>query len=885
MLDSTIKQLAGSDRDAKLDAYMTLARALKASNNLPDRVALQDKMSLFMQFIQRDITSKNENGLPDASLINHALNLVITFLHFPAIASTLTSDFGIFITDHSIRSFEDPSIPKDIVRHLMQVVAFQNFSPKVMTSDRVGRLVAALHKIEDHLKGKSIIMSRIHIYKRLVKQSRSHMVTHSDWLKDMFTDMLSNIKEIRVQAIGLGTEAGFSLRSEKQLMRRATDILQASNDGETYIGFYIKRLEELIKDKQTSSSVPQIWSVVILFLRCPLERWQYYGPWLTLVQSAFNMTDGLTKQEANYAWNRYVYLSLSDNKISPKALATLCQPLSSQLRRKCSPKQVEEALKLKRTVLGGICNLYYYSFAPGNDKYSPDMLWDVAVQPIMNLLISLDDKPDIPGDCLMQAARMLAGLLDVSTPRVWRHDRIMDLPPVRMDELPPIDSKWIRKNSDKVLQVVGAILEKKFVDLANKESLVYRLWQVLVGSIASASAKDIKISEDTSKFIACTLSLIAKIWATGVDSADASALPKFFAAVKNLIGEMVQAQALGVLPFTEKKLSMTVSNTFEPVATPSQRPDRPEQSQGVARSPLHHLIHMLSTVPNGAADDEVFADFFLLAFSPFFKDRPKKVRLELAREMLQVIPRNSSSVFGPWLLAAQNLRILVDGGSDLPASSLSSSEQPLGPVYRELVSLLDRGLVSHQNLPPSHWISFFELISSHARTHVGDAGLALSVLEPIAKVLAESNVGNADAPSMPSLPILLRASKALFSAARLPRDGHAVEAARRRLWGSSVTTARSSLADPFEHLYKLGNVYMDALYAKVAANAAIEDTSTLLDAIQSFLDRTAAQSMKVVAKLAPGICTWILDEKEALSLNEDIGLSKAVSNHVLLYTN
>lgn len=830
-----------------------------------------------MQFIQRDIISKNEKGLPDASLVNHALNLVTTFLHFPAIASTLTSDFGVFIMDHSIRSFEDPAIPKDIIRHLMQVVAFQNFSAKVMTSERVGRLVAALHKIESHLTGKSIIMSRIHIYRRLIKQSRSSMAMHSDWLQDMFTDMLSGVKEIRTQAISLGTEAGFSLRSEKQLIRRATDILQASNESETYIAFYVKRLEEMIKDKQTSASVPQIWSVVILFLRCPLERWQYYGPWLTLVQSAFNMTDGLTKQEANYAWNRYVYLSLSDNKISPKALSTLCQPLSSQLRRKSSPKQVEEALKLKRTVLGGICNLYYYTFAPGSDKYSPDMLWDVAVQPIMSLLISLDDKPDIPGDCLMQAARMLAGLLDVSTPRVWRHDRIMDLPPVRMDELPPIDSKWIRKNCDKVFQVVGAILEKKFVDLANKESLVYRLWQVLVGSIASASAKDIKISEDTLKFIACTFSLVSKVWTVGVETSDTAALPKFFAAVKNLIGEMAQAQTLGVLPFTEKKLFVTGSNTFEPIATPSQRSDRPEESQGVARSPLHHLIHMLSTIPNGAVDGEDFSEFFLSAFEPFFKDRPKKVRLELARELLHVIPPKSPVSSGPWLLAAQNLRVLLDG-TDVPTSSLSSSEQPLGPMYRELVSLLDRGLVSHPNLPHSQWLNFFELLSSHARTHVGDAGLALSVLEPIAKVLAESESLVADSVATPSVRMSLRASRALFLAARLPRDAHAVEAARRRLWGSSVTTAKSNMADPFDQLYKLGNVSMEALYEKLPNTGAEEDTALFLDAIQSFLDRTAAQSMKVVANLSSGICTWILDENERLSLGDDSVLSKSVSN-------
>lgn len=863
MLDSTIKQLAGSDRDSKLDAYMMLARALKASNNLPDRVALQDKMSLFMQFIQRDITAKNGNATPDTSLINHALTLVATFLHFPAIASTLTSDFGIFIIDHAIRSFEDASAPKkDVIRHLMQVVAFQNFSPKVMTSDRVGRLVAALHKIENHLTGKSIIMSRIHIYKRLIKQAPKHMIVYSDWLQDMFTDMLSSIKEIRSQAISLGTEAGFSLRSEKPLMRRATEILQATSEGEVYIAFYIARLQEMIKDRQIASAVPQIWSVVILFLRCPLERWQYYGPWLTLVQSAFNMTDSSTKQEANYAWNRYIYLSLTDNKVSPKVLGTLCQPLSSQLRRKSSPKQFEEAMKLKRTVLGGVCNLYYYTLSPGNEKYPADMVWDVAVQPIMSLLISLDGKPDIPGDCVMQASHLLVGLLDIATPRVWRHDRIMDLPPAKADELPPLDSKWARKNCEKVLQPVSAILEKKFLDLANKESLAFRLWQVLVGSIASASAKDIKVSEDTAKFIACTFSFIAKVWSAGVQGEDETGAAKFLAGMENLISVLVQG--LRVLPFMEKKLSM-VSNSFEPILTPSHRNDQPEATQGVSRIPVLHLFHMFSSPPHGVTDDEAFSTFFSAVFEPFFKDRPRKARLELARELLHQLPRNSATPFAPWVLASQNLSLIISSSADVSVSSLSSNDQLLGPVYREFVSLLDRGLISHPNLPSSKWTSLFTRVCEHAKSQAGDAGLALAVVEPLAKALADYVLPNAGELQPQQLAMAIQASASIFDVALLPRDAHAVEAARRRLWGTALTTAKSTSADPYDHLYKLGNKCLTLLYSATLKNLQSEDTTLFLGSITGFLNRSVpAQGLKLLNKFQDGLCLWILDEESRL---------------------
>lgn len=874
MLDSTIKQLAGSDRDSKLDAYMMLARALKASNNLPDRVALQDKMSLFTQFIQRDITAKNGNTAPDTSLINHALNLVTTFLHFPAIASTLASDFGIFIIDHAIRSLEDASTTKkDVIRRLMQVVASQNFTSKVMTSDRVGRLVASLHKIENHLAGKSIIMSRIHIYKRLIKQAPKHMTVHSDWLQDMFTDMLSSIKEIRIQAIDLGTEAGFSLRSEKPMMRRATEILQRTSKGEAYITFYISKLEEMIKDRETSPVVPQIWSVVTLFLRCPLERWQYYGPWFTLVQSSFNMTDSLTKQEANYAWNRYIYLSLTDNEVSPKVLGTLCQPLSSQLRRKFPPTQYEEAIKLKRIVLGGVCNLYYYALAPGSDKYPADTVWDVTVNPILSLLISLDGKPESHGDRVMQASHLLVGLLDIATPRVWRHDRIMDLPPVKTEELPPIDSKWVRKNCEKVLQHVSAIFESKVLDLANKESLAYRLWQVLVGSIASASAKDIKVSEDTAKFIACTLNFIAKIWSAGIPGADETTAAKFLASIEYLIAVLVQG--LKVLPFMEKKLSM-ISNTFEPIWTPSHRGNRPESTQGISRIPVLHLAHMFSSLPPGAKDNEAFSTFFSNVFEPFFKDRPRKARLELARELLHQLPLNATTPFAPWILASQNLSLLLNPPAEVPPS-IRSSEQLLGPVYREFVSLLDRGLMSHPNLPILQWKSLLTRVCEHTTAQAGDAGLALAIVEPLAEALANSVLPNVKALQTQQSTMAIQASSALFKAARMPRDAHTVEVTRRRLWGTPLTMAKTNLADPYDHLYKLGNNCLCWLYSATLDTSQSEDISAFIQSITGFLDRSgAAYGLKLLNKLQRGICVWILDEDSRLGNQDAKPVLKAV---------
>ncbi|PNP37624.1 hypothetical protein TGAMA5MH_10467 [Trichoderma gamsii] len=868
MLDSTIKQLAGSDRDSKLDAYMMLSRALKASNNLPDRVALQDKMSLFMQFIQRDMTSKSSTGAPDSSLINHALTLLATFLHFPAIASTLTSDFGVFVIDHSIRAFEDANTPKDVARHLMQVVAFQNFSAKVMTSDRVGRLVTAMYQIEDHLTGKSIVMSRIHIYRRLAKQSSLHMATHSNWLKNVLADMLSSVKDIRGQAISLATEAGFALRSEKQLMRKASEIFQTTNEDQAYIEFYIQRLQEMLKDRQSASAVPQIWSAIILYMRCPLERWQYYGPWLTLVQSAFNTTDFLTKQEANFAWNRYIYLTLADSKATPKNLGTLCQPLLSQLRRRANPKQLEEAVKLQRIVIGGVCNLYYYAFAPGSVKFPPDSIWDVAVQPVLSQLISLDGKPEIPGDCLMQAGRILTSLVDVATPRIWRQDRIMETSPAKPDELPPLDSKWVRKNCDKVFQTVGPLLEKRFLDLANKDSLVFRLWHALVGSIAAASAKDIKVSDDTAKFFAHALGLLSKMWLAGVPEADNSHGPAFLSSVQNFVEVLVKAQ--GMLPFTEKKLAMMVGNTFEPIATPSQNQGRPS-SQGTVRTPLQHLYCLLASVPQGGADDELLSDFFLSVFEPFFLGKAIKARLELTNELLQLLPRASPSPYGPWVLAAQNFSLSLEDSE--ATSSLIGGGKMLGPKYRDITSLLERGLFGHPRLPLDKWFMLFERLSEKVVQQLGDAGRALAVIEPLAKVLLDCLDSSVEKPSS----ISLKAVRSLFEVAKLPRDKTALNTARQRLWGASVVAARAGSSDPFDNLYKLGNQALETFYGNSSIFDSDHDIVPFLESIKSFLMTCFPQSgVKAFTKFEAGLCMWIEDDKSCYEHDEESLLSKTL---------
>jgi hypothetical protein len=835
MLESTLQQLAGGDRDSKLDAYLMLTRAWKTSNNLPDRVALQEKMTLFTHFMQRDIVAKTPEGTLDTSLVNHALNLLNTFLHFPAIASTISNDFGVFLVDHCIRSFEDSSTPKDTARRLMQAISLQNFSSKVMTSDRVGRLVSSLHNIEERLKGKSIVLSRVLIYRKLVQQSRQLMILHSDWLLDMFTDMLSNVRDIRLAAISLGLEAAFSIGHEKQLSRKVMEVFNLSYEDRRYIQYYEEKLRAMTKDKHESAVVPEIWSVVILLLRIRrLDKWEHVHSWLHVIQNCFNSTDFPTKIAANHAWGRLAYLMHLEERPSPKNLSTLTSPLVAQLRRKGSGRTTEE---LRQAVLGGICNIFYYAFKPNASPALLDGYWDASVRPVLDKL--LDPAAEAAEDNLRQASAILAGLFDCTTPRRWRVDHIVETSIVKPDELPAIDSKWLRQNTKRVFGAIEQILEQDFLALSKAGSSTYHLWQNLVTAVASAAAKEIKVSKDTALFVAAALSALQEIWNRGLTDMGVAEhnVVTFLLSVRAYLETMISS--LGLLPFTEK----------------SGKP------QASAKAPLYTLFSMLSTLPPGVPDDKDFAEFFGSVFAPFFASKVDKARMDLAQDLLSVIPMDTPRPYGLWLLVAENIMGWLDPGYHSHHSAVSAGETPVGHDYRDIVKVLERGIRSTPNLPPNHWESLFYACFQRVLEETGDAGVAIVVIEPLAKVLVEQFTvhGLVDYPSS-----CVRYVIELVSVATQPRDRQAVDAARKRLWGTALAGSRSSSFDTFDNLYRAVSEVLRYLYNHF--NPADTDlTVQLFKETGGFFDRCNRHLfLKAMVSLQDGFLPWFEDSKRLL---------------------
>ncbi|RYP44401.1 hypothetical protein DL768_009133 [Monosporascus sp. mg162] len=875
MLESTVKQLAGADRQSKLDAYMMLMRALKTSNNLPDRIALQEQMGLFTQFIQRDITTKNAAGTIDSSLANHALTLLHTFLYFPAIASTLSHDFGVFVIDHCIRCFEDPSMPKDVIRHLMQVVASQDFSPKVMAADRVGRLIAALHKIEEHLKGKSIIMSRIIIYRKLVKQSKPHMVSHSDWLLDLFTDMLSSMKEIRTAAVALGFEVAFTIGKEKQLSRRVMETLQSTVDETKYIEYYAERLLAMLGNKQESPSVPQVWSIIVLLLRCPIDRWEFFSPWLQIIQKCFNSGELQTKLEANYAWNRFVYALYLNEPSFSRIIGTICQPFISLIQRKV-PMSAKHQEELRRVVFGSICNLYYYALKPNSTPAQIDRYWTGCVHPIFQRLTSSSDAKQnersigASSEILTQATSIVTALFDSATPRLWKEDHVAENPLVRPDELPAVDPKWIRRNANKVFAVIEPIISKKFLEIASPSSPSHKLWRTLMSAVAAAASKEVKVSNDTANFMAHAFNLLLKIWSAGPQQLGGDRPQEFLSATQAFISTMIES--IGSLPFTETRLSVSKENTFMPVSTPSHRPGK---GQGLTRSPLHHLFSILLTNSPGLPDDESLASLFRAVFTPFLMARAGHARIDLVNELMrETLPVETLSPYGPWLFISEIILSPMESSQSSSSSSRSGSGPTVGHEYREIVKHLERGVRSTPNLPWEHWESLFRLLVARVTDETGEAGCAIAVVELLAKTFLDSlSTDNYDAIPMN----IWRGSVELIATAKQPRDRQALDAARRRIWGTSVAGPRSASFDPFDSFYRLINRLLEITYTHSDARIDVEIVAPMLTEVAAFLTKCSRLLVyKSLTQLQPGICLWIRDMDGRYNSKRASELSDAV---------
>lgn len=872
MLESIVQQLAQKEKRLKQDAYNTLSGSLKASDNVPDQKALSMKMGLLLQFIMRDLTEKTETGKPDPPLATTALVLLSSFLQKPAIADAFTPEFPVTFIDHAVKTFEDPQMSKEIVKHLMFAVAQQKFSSKVMNSERVGKLITGLQSIEIYVKGKSVVMGRINIYRTLLRQSRAHMIHHTVWIENVFTDMLSTEKDVRELAITFGLECSYTLGSESKVSRSVINLLNLEkSEGEKYSEFYCARLSAVVEKKQSSSYIPQIWSILMLFLRGKdLDQSPFLQQFSGVIQGCFNTSDRQTKLEANYAWNRLVFCLQPGEKADRTKIVNFRKnPLATQLK-------IRKSTTERKAALGSVCNLLYYSLKPSATPNELDLYWDEYVVNLVGRCLiptNVTDKPDIALRDLTDACLILRNLFDSTSKKIWSENRAManlQQNSVEAKELPALDSKWLRNRTTRVFPLISQLLNKLFWNLGEESSSITSVFQAYITSIASPAAMEVKVSNDTLTCVAHIFSFLLGIWTAGPKSVPTSPGSKLFsnsdfvASFEKIV--MVTIQGLGLLPFIERQLSIG-SDAFFPVATPSHRPGK---IKGEIKTPFHHLLFLVATICPGLEYDAHFSHMIHSILSPFFEEKKSsKARIGLAKDLSQYLPAaNTQPCKMIWRVLADFATTATDTRDDI----LGSNDHPLGADYRSVVKILETGINFSPRDLLSGWNTLFEALVTSATLDAGNAGRAIAVIEPLAKFFMAQNLTGAERSYSEGLLYYHH----VVTKATYPKDRQALDAGRKRLWGTMNTGSKVPSFDPYAQLYEYISKTLESTYASFSKRRPHDYTAMLL-ATKELLVRCPNELIYgLLVKVQEGISHWIIDINTHLTSGND--LTKEVSH-------
>lgn len=845
MLEDVVRELASSSRSSRLDAYQTLNGCLKAYDDLPSPEAMAEKLPLLMEFIRRDLTTGTpEGGIHDTQLMTQVLKLLTIMLWMPKLADMLSDDFCIFVLNQSISVLMDQKSSKALVNHYMHLLATQKFPSKILTDDRANRLLNVLREITTYVKGNGVVGQRLMVYRTLLTQAHAVMLRRvEEWMEHLFSGMLSNIKEVRARALAFGLDASVTLGTIIPVSRSVLDIFnRQSADGKKFSEMLVRRLSEMIGSKEEASHVPQIWSIVILFLRSrrgQLEHWEHMRVWLVMIQKCFNSADDHVKFQAHLSWNRLIFAISPTISTGSSLVKMLRQPITSQLDRRHNDKRSRQA---KQVAYTSYCTLLYYAFRPLSSHDTLDRFWEEYVA----LLLT---KTDTRFGC-----EVLISLLGDTPQKIWSEQRANESAPVKPEELPRLDPKWVRLRAATVLKVLDAVLQSvEWQPTEDGEAWVLRAWRAFTKALGEAGSKEVKVSTESMIAVAHMIGSIKHFWvhcnkrqAARVDSlAESTDMQRLAALVDIAVSNM------GPLPFSEKRLIQVSGDSFEAADTPSSRSTR---IQGSLASPVAHLIRMLyvSTPPEDASEccKVTMRGFFQIALRSTTSRRSKlKVLRDICDLTESEIADSSATKVTFWQLA---LEFLTESFvSSKPDDGTNDSPYQFGPDYSTMLKMIELEARNSTQMT-TNWVAAFKCINAQVQKECGIGGSTVSVIEPSAVFLharlAEDHIG-----------ISIQRCTILIQNTSWPESRKEVERAQKALWGASPLPFKSASFCPFDKLYTLIDSVLAATYSTYSEPVSGEIVE-LFHAFTSFIKTCpSSQAAALLKRLQTGCSVWIRD--------------------------
>lgn len=852
MLESVLKLLASPTTSSRLDGYRTLNGAIKAYENLPHADAMRNKMSLLSQFLIRDIVVKPAKNDPtEANLTTQALKLTTALILTPALDNCFSNDFSASLLDQSIDVITREGVSKSIANHHMYFLASQKFSPKVMTPARAEQILNSLVTIHNRVSGNSVIAARLVIFRQLIDQAPQVMLTHIGlWLIHVFHALLSSVKDVRLRATETGMHAGLVLGVHSQATQALVEIFNTStNDLSTYGAYLNARMLDMVSNKELASHVPQIWSLTILFFRSKKSRllkWSWFKKsWLVLIQKCLNSSDPLVRYRANLAWIRLIFV-VSPDKEAMKSMDSIVQmlkiPYVAAFDKKDRDKQGKEARQL---AVSGYCHLLHYSLGPSQSWEELDLYWDAYVQVVLAKLLRAG-----PRDVAL-VSRVLKALLG-GKPKVWDADLANNPTILGPEDLPRLDSAWVRSRIPKILDLIGPQIARTLSTPEHQGGIDKTPWRELLTAIAEAGSQEVRASVPLRETLAHLMNFFGRLWKDASrnfkEESDGVWITRF--------GELVQCaiEKLGALHFSEANLARTEEEDFEAAPTPSHRPSKHHVT---LQSPMVFLFGLFRQPPDTISGN---TDFFRVAKHLLHEicqgKLSRKAKLQLLRQCSDSISRSPNS--SPpstieaklWSVLAQELVVcLTNNDSDLGV------EEPerLGTKARDMVHMLTVGLdfcaMDADGL--FAWGGLYDTAMNVLRQESGEGAVVLGLMEPVAEALSKASTTILSN-------VIVQLTSALLANSAWPKNRQQLEDGRKALSNSSLVHTRHTIFEPFVHVLSLVKSTLQQSYEEL--EQCKSPLPLLVEAVSSFLQQCpSSQLPSTLRRMQEGLAALIGD--------------------------
>ncbi|EPS43847.1 hypothetical protein H072_2136 [Dactylellina haptotyla CBS 200.50] len=854
LLESVAQALASSERTKKSDTYAAFANTLRAYDGIPDLKQLANKMDLLLSFVKRDFNAMIPDvGTPDTTLIRQACKVLIIFVWWPETVGLISDEDANYFLNCAIDIVEQGTSKALSITYLY-FLSQQKFSSRLMTNERVTKILQVAGALKDKQKGNSVDLERLSLYARLLVQAKGAMAQNAElWVDHVFQGMISTTGPMRTRAMTLALEVEKELGKERSVSKAVMKLFPTRKDGDQAEGakkvnFIQKRLEKMLETKDEAVFVPQIWGVTISLLRgltIPIDRWENFSPFLSVMSKCFNSSEQSLNIYAQMAWAKLIFASNINMDTTKKNFELLLRPIVGYIDESKGSRHTRQA---KKAAIANIHTLLYYGFRPGAPAKQIEYFWQTLVEDLVAKYLLTSQNFIVDG------CNILNGLFGGTAK--WNETRVLEGTYITATELPRLEPKWIRANSPMIFKTLEVAVRTCLKIKDRGEIPHLTTWKKMMVNIAESAKKEIRISAEMMEFVANLLGFLKRLWTHGFAGKKLTPYEDGQFMTHFVILVQLAIQELGTACFTEKWLAEDGTESFSAISTPSGKFSSTSNNI-VQHQPLWHLFRLFIDPFKGAKIGDNYARPIsnVLSLCVDAQDSRRK-KISLVVQGIAILPSHDISDIHStaWsILATICDRVIPrkERDTSMPGGLLN------GPEIRDILKILEWGY--HHCGPEEflYWKKLFHTIYNTIQNECGIAYIGPALVDPLAEMMRLPKI---DLESTDAINYIAT----LASSLQYPTASVQYERVYKTLFGDQ---ARKHIQIPYYSFYEVMGQAFRRTFDLSQVNLTEEGNTDILeffDCIREAIEKLPKEAInQIVSGLQDGFALWLTCEAPA----------------------